>query len=246
MLEPVGPLPASVYWRRRALALVAVLMAVLLLWAVWPGGGDGGERREASAVSPTDDPSGTPGALAATPPANDPGRAGGSGTSGTSAGTGGGTGSAVAGGPSTQTQPRATPTTPRAAPPTAPCADRSLQLRVVPERPTYRVGTMPVIDLVVRNVSEAACHRDLGPAQQEVLLFDGPRRLWSSNDCYPGGTRDVQVLQPGDSASFSVTWSGLSSQPRCAGVRTRLPAGDYQLLARLGTLTSSRAPLGLR
>jgi hypothetical protein len=117
---------------------------------------------------------------------------------------------------------------------------------VLPERPAYQVGDTPVLDLVVRNVSTVACVRDLGPAQQEVVLYAGARRLWSSNDCYPGGTRDVQVLQPGDSASFSVTWSGLSSRPRCAGDRTRVTAGGYALVGRLGTLVSKRAPLVLR
>ena len=108
------------------------------------------------------------------------------------------------------------------------------------------MGQQPVLDLVVRNVSAVACVRDLGAAHQEVLLYDvHNRRLWSSNDCYPGGTKDPQVLGPGDSASFSVTWSGLSSRPKCAGERARVAAGGYTLLGRLGTLTSKRSPIRL-
>ena len=127
-----------------------------------------------------------------------------------------------------------------------PCADRALQLRILPERPSYQVGQQPVLDLVVRNVSTVACVRDLGAADQEVLLYDGSnRRLWSSNDCYPGGSKDPQVLGPGDSASFSVTWSGLSSRPKCAGERVRVGAGGYTLLGRLGTLVSKRSPIRL-
>lgn len=233
MLHPVGPLPASVYWRRRVLAVAAVLGVLLLAWVALPHGDSGDrDRQETSALGGSPSPTGAEPTLAATPPAGDPGRAGGG---------SGGAGVAGVGGSGA-----ATPTTTTPPAPPEPCADRALSLRAVPERPAYRVGDTPVVDLVVRNVSPTACARDLGARQQEVVLYAGTRRLWSSNDCYPGGSRDVQVLQPGDSASFSVTWSGLSSRPRCAGQRVRVTAGTYQLVARLGTLVSARAALVLR
>jgi hypothetical protein len=229
VLHPVGPLPASVYWRRRMLVSATVVVVLLLAWTALSGGGDSPRDTAAAVGSPT--PSGgTPTSLAATPPAGDRGGAG---------------GGAGAGPAETAAAPSPTPGT--APPPSQPCSDSALQLRVLPERPAYRVGEEPVLDLVVRNVSTVACVRDLGAAHQEVLLYDGRnRRLWSSNDCYPGGTKDPQVLGPGDSASFSVTWSGLSSQPRCAGERTRVGAGSYALVGRLGSLISRRSPLALR
>ena len=112
--------------------------------------------------------------------------------------------------------------------------------------PVYRVGDLPVLELTVANVSAITCTRDLGAAQQEVLLYAGKTRLWSSNDCYPGGAREVQALLPREHATFSVTWSGLSSQPRCAGTRTRVGPGRYRLLGRIGTLRSLPATLTLR
>jgi hypothetical protein len=227
VLHPVGPLPASVYWRRRAVAFAAVVVVLLVGRAVLPGGDDGPRNTAAAVGSPTPD-AGTPSSLAATPPAGDRGGSGG-------------------GGPAATTTAASSPTpasTPP--PPPQPCPDQALQLRVVPERPAYPVGEQPVLDLVVRNISAVACMRDLGAAYQEVLLYDGHnRRLWSSNDCYPGGSKDPQVLGPGDSASFSVTWSGLSSRPKCAGERVRVPAGGYALVGRLGTLVSARSPIRL-
>jgi hypothetical protein len=226
VLHPVGPLPPSVYWRRRMLVSATVVVALLLGWMALSGGGDSPPETTAAVGSPPPE-SGTPTSLAATPPAGD--RAG--------AGGGGAEPADQAAAPS--------PTPVRSAPP-QPCSDSALQLRVLPERPAYRVGEEPVLDLVVRNVSTVACVRDLGAAHQEVLLYDGRnRRLWSSNDCYPGGTKDPQVLGPGDSASFSVTWSGLSSRPKCAGERVRVGAGSYLLLGRLGTLVSKRSPIRL-
>lgn len=243
VLEPVGPLPASVYWRRRALALAAVLLVVLLLWAVWPGGDDGGARRDAAATTGT--ASATPGELTATAPPNDPGRAADPGstapsgpTTGGGTGTGGGAGTAAP-----ATTPAATPKPPPPAP--KPCPDAALQVRVAPAVPAYPAGTQPRIVLTVRNVSAAACTRDLGPGQQEVLLYRGTQRLWSSNDCYPEADRSVRTLEPGETATSSVTWSGLSSRPDCAGERTRVPAGTYELIGRLGAITTPRAKVTL-
>jgi hypothetical protein len=236
VLQPVGPLPPSVYWRRRALVAGIVLLVIVLGWIALPGGADDGGRREtaAAAGSPTATPTGAPTSLAATPPAGDPGRAG----DGEPAAT-------TTAAPAPTTTPPPPPRTTRPAAP-GPCSDRSLALRVAPERLTYAVGQQPVLDLQVRNVSKAACVRDLGAAQQEILVYRGSQRLWSSNDCYPEGEKRTEVLTPNAARSFEVTWSGLGSRPRCAGVRTRVGAGSYTLVARLGTLVSPRTPLTLR
>jgi hypothetical protein len=230
VLNPVGPLPASVYWRRRALAFAGVIVLLLLGWAILPGGGNDQPRDTAAAAgspSPTV-PNAAPTELTATAPTDDPGP------------PADGGGAAV--------PPTTAPTTPTPSPPPAPkaCADAALRLTVAPRQPAYTVGQTPVLDLRVRNVSTLACVRDLGAALQEIMLYRGSQRLWSSNDCYPEGERDSQVLRPGAVESFSVTWSGLGSRPRCAGPRTRVGAGSYTLVGRLGSLVSGRAPIVLR
>jgi hypothetical protein len=246
VLHPVGPLPASVYWRRRIVVLAAALAGLLVLWLL--AGSGGGESTgpttgaASNATISTDSPSPsarstatTPPAsvtLAATPPAHDPGPAGGS------AGSGGADGS---GGPSGATGPAPT----QAAVPPA-CPDPALRLTIASAQPAYPVGAMPVLTLAVQNVSRGTCVRDLAASQQEVLLYAGKFRLWSSNDCYPGGGRDIEALAPGERDQFSVTWSGLSSRPRCAGTRTRVGPGHYRLIGRIGTLRSAPTPLILR
>jgi hypothetical protein len=218
---------------------VAVLLVLILGWQLLPGGGD--DRPPAAGAAGSGTPSAGPStSLAATPPSGDPGRPAGS------AGTATATTTAPAAGPPTPTPGPTTPAPTTPAPPPRPCADGALALRVGPQQPAYRVGQTPVLDLQIRNASRAACVRDLGAAQQEILLYAGARRLWSSNDCYPEGQRDPEVLAPGTTRSFTVTWSGLSSQPRCAGPRARVGPGTYQLEARVGTLVSRRATLVLR
>jgi len=243
VLHPVGPLPAPVYWRRRALALAGVI-AVLTLLGTTLAGGDGTQAAGAPAgsgqpaasagtatgspVSPS--PSGTP--TITPPPLEQSGPADG----GPGLGSGADPGTETTASPS----PTPSPDKPR------PCPDSAIRLTVKTFAPAYRVGAMPVIALTVQNVSTATCTRDLGAAQQEVLLYAGATRLWSSNDCYPGGLRDVQALLPRERATFSVTWSGLSSRPHCAGTRTRVGPGRYRLFGRLGTLRSAAATLTLR
>jgi hypothetical protein len=241
VLHPVGPLPASVYWRRRAVAVGAAILLVLVIWAVLPGGGNGGRRDSAAALGsasagPTE-PSAAPTSVAPSglteaPASGDPGRAADDDGAATTATT------APAG---------ATTPPPGPAIPPAPkgCPDAALRLEVSPAQPAYRVGQAPVLRLQVRNVSAEPCLRDLGAALQEVLLYRGTQRLWSSNDCYPEGQRDMQLMRPGVLHTFSVIWSGLSSLPRCAGTRTRVGAGSYLLLGRIGTLVSPRAPMTL-
>ncbi|MET9554176.1 hypothetical protein [Streptomyces sp. NPDC006645] len=62
MRNPVGPLPSSIYWRRRAVAATLIaLLALLVVWVVTSGGGDGGKKRDDGANGDTPAPSITPG-----------------------------------------------------------------------------------------------------------------------------------------------------------------------------------------
>jgi hypothetical protein len=247
VLHPVGPFPASVYWRRRVFVLAAAIAVLVVLWLLVSSGGSSagstgarlpaaGSSTEPAGSNPPaggDEPtrSGNPPSsdtLAATPPAADPGRP-------ADGGSGAGT---------PTTGPSAAATTVAVAPPA--CSDSALQLTVAPAQPAYPVGALPEITLSVRNTSRQTCTRDLAASQQEVLLYAGATRLWSSNDCYPGGGQDVQALAPGERDRFSVTWSGLSSRPSCAGIRTRVGPGHYRLVGRIGTLQSPAATLTLR
>jgi hypothetical protein len=238
VLHPVGPLPASVYWRRRALAFAGVVVLLLLFWAILPGGG-GAQSRDAAGAAGSPSPTQPraaptsigPSGLTESPATGDPGRAA----------DGDGAATAI-----TTTAVAPTASTPKPTPPPTPCTDAALRLTVSPAQPVYLVGQAPVLRLQVRNVSTTSCVRDLGAALQEVLLYRGSQRLWSSNDCYPEGLRDQELMRPGVVHTFSVTWSGLSSQPKCAGTRTRVGAGSYTVLGRLGTLVSPRAPMTLR
>ncbi|MFE2493676.1 hypothetical protein ACFXKX_14685 [Streptomyces scopuliridis] len=94
--NPVGPLPSTIYWRRRAVAATLIaLLALLVVWVVTSRGGDGknsGDTADGAnpATSITPGPSGSGPAISEQPGGRD--------ESGSTDGTGGGQGGTDGGG----------------------------------------------------------------------------------------------------------------------------------------------------
>ncbi|WP_345288446.1 hypothetical protein [Streptomyces gulbargensis] len=95
--NPVGPLPSTIYWRRRAVALcLVVLLALLAVWVVTSGDGGGKKANDsANGASPapsiTPGPSGSGPAISQQPGGREESEDSGSGSgSGSGAGTDGG------------------------------------------------------------------------------------------------------------------------------------------------------------
>lgn len=127
------------------------------------------------------------------------------------------------------------------------CADQSLAIKVSVQQPTYRVGEEPVFGIVITNISGEPCSRDMGSGLQQVSVhsLDGGRRLWASTDCYPDGDPDMRTLDRGEQAAFTVTWTGATSQPECAGERVPVPTGAYNVVAQLGSVRSAPEPFNI-
>ncbi|MFF2775338.1 hypothetical protein ACFVU3_10550 [Streptomyces sp. NPDC058052] len=108
--NPVGPLPSTIYWRRRAVALCLIaLLALLTLWAVTSGDGGGKKANDAAngsapAPSITPGPAGTGPAISQQPGGRDEsGESGDAGESGTGDGSGSGSGAGSDAGSGTDT-----------------------------------------------------------------------------------------------------------------------------------------------
>ena len=232
VLHPVGPLPAAVYWRRRAMVLT-LLLAVLgggawLGVALLTGGsGDSGTAASGSAAdaastraAPTPALERVVPSLASiqtpTPPSS----------------------------PSGTAAPVDTPT-PSGPAPGGPCNDDMIAVEVRGPG-SAPAGSGPTLELLVTNVSAVPCVRVLDKELQEIVLLapDGVR-LWGSNDCQPESSDDVRTLAPGEQVAFPLVWSGLSSEPTCTAVRTVMPPGQYVLRGRLDTEPSPDTPLTL-
>ncbi|MCW5254357.1 MULTISPECIES: hypothetical protein [unclassified Streptomyces] len=191
--NPIGPLPSSIYWRRRAVLLSLVaLLALLLTWVVVAGDGDGGKGSEdgangrSPAPSITAGPSGSGPAITQAPGGRDesegggtpgPGSGGGSkGTgdgSGASPGTGpggtagsaspGGTGAAGAGSGNGAVTGVGAGDALPAGTDLVSCTPGSVRFSLRSVRNSYAPGQTPAFELTARNTSSADCEVDLGP-----------------------------------------------------------------------------------
>jgi hypothetical protein len=133
---------------------------------------------------------------------------------------------------SKQASTSAKPTDTRS-PVAAPCKTSALKVAAVVDKPSYRIGEKPMVLLQVTNAGSAPCVQNLADSQVELRVYNGESRVWGSHDCtiQPGvSDRTLAVGQP---VRVSVVWSGLSSQPKCAGTRQRVGAGTYTLYALL-------------
>ncbi|HEX4729563.1 MAG TPA: hypothetical protein VH298_17265 [Jatrophihabitans sp.] len=203
MLHPVGTLPPSVYWRRRLLLLVAALLAGLSSYAIFFRGGGNQAPRSGSSFSSPAGSSSQP-----QPPAS-------SDSTGTSS-------SSVASS-ATSSSPASTKT----------CQPGQLTVAAATNAASYPAGAKPQVAIVVTNRGPAPCVQDLADSQIELRVYNGSARVWGSHDCQIQPGTSLATLPVGQQIRRAVEWSGLSSRPGCAGVRTRVGAGTYTLYAYL-------------
>ncbi|CAL9501104.1 hypothetical protein OEB94_30070 [Streptomyces sp. ICN988] len=241
--NPVGPLPSSIYWRRRAVLLsLFALLALLIAWIVVSGGGDGGNGRKDGADGKNPAPSITPGpsgsgpAISQAPGGRDESGGGdsngpGSGTSsgsgdGSDTGSGsgggesggddgsGGSGSASGGGAVTGVGAGDALPAGSALPNCTPGAVK-LSLRSV--RNSYSPGQTPAFELTARNTSGSDCKVDLGPehAVFTITPASGDDAYWSSDDCVEGEGSLRYRVAAGSGITYTVKWDRKPSAPEC-------------------------------
>ncbi|MGV9314975.1 hypothetical protein ACWDR0_22730 [Streptomyces sp. NPDC003691] len=252
--NPTGPLPSSIYWRRRAVALA--LIAVLLLIAVWvftSGGGDG-DRSDGANKSSSPASSITPGpkqsgpAISRQPGGRDqPGAPGGDSAGGDSSGgegsggTEGSGGSGGADGGTGQTSgsggtggPGRTGERVPAGSALPDCPADALGLSLAPTRLTYAIGEKPAFRLTAVNSSGTDCKVDLGRSSAVLTVTDADdEEVWSSDDC-PRDQASVLLKVPARTTiTHTYEWDRVRSSGPCTTAATdRVGAGTYLLEAK--------------
>jgi hypothetical protein len=131
----------------------------------------------------------------------------------------------------------AAPPTPSPSPAAVPaCLPAALKIEALADQDSYPVGGSPRLSLRVTNTGSAPCTRDLGQAAVELLVVSGGDRIWSSDDCAPGGPTQVSTLVPGEPTPRASTWDGRRSLPGCSGGKAQAQPGTYRVQARVGDL----------
>jgi len=222
-LEPHGPLPAQIYWRRRALAAgIAVLVIGVIVAVVFTvlTGNSGAENK--NAAKPADVP-------ASQAPNSQP----------------------EVKSPITPLPP-VPPQTPTATAAVMPppvlkdgddCPDSTLAVKGITSQPQYVLGEQPKFTMVVTNIGLVACQRDVGAAVLAAYVYSlDNQRLWSNLDCAPSTETLVKKFSPGEQVTTEVTWTGMGSAPQCPLPRQPIGPGTYNLLVQLGNLRSAPVP----
>jgi hypothetical protein len=121
-----------------------------------------------------------------------------------------------------------------------------LKISAVSSAPTYAVGDQPSLAVQVVNTGKAPCVQDLADAQIELRIYSEDVRIWGSHDCQIEPGTSPQTLPVRTVVRRSVVWTGLSSQPRCAGQRVRVGPGRYTLRALLSGREGATATFIIR
>jgi len=207
----VGPLPASVYWRRRAMVLGGVAFAVfMIIYSCSVAGNSSGATGTATSGS---SPSAKPTATSSVTPTRAP----------------------VAPVAAASSSP-----SPAGIVDAQLCTDAELLVTAVPGKTTVPRGTELSMRLLIKNTSNRSCSRDVGPDQQELYIKVGTQLVYSSDHCDGPTGSDVRTFPPQHERSVDVMWNGKSSS-LCSSTSRRTPdgpvpdAGEYQLFGRVGT-----------
>jgi hypothetical protein len=243
MRNPVGPLPSSIYWRRRAiLASMVAVLALLITWVITSGGGGGGGNDadgpdgKNPTASITPGPSGSDPAISQAPGGRDESSeggdgdgdsgSGGSGGSDGSTGSGGSDGSASGGSGSGGGGAGADggeggggsgDTVPAGS--TLPdCTPGSVKLMLRSVSNSYAPDEKPTFELIARNSSDSDCKLDLGPKRAVLTITQSKSddEIWSSADCPTGAASILFRVPANDQVVRTVEWNRKASAPQCA------------------------------
>ena len=226
-LEPQGPLPPEIYWRRRGLAVgiavVVIAIVVAIIVAVLSGSAGANTNNGAAKKPAADAPQRPPGAgpevkTPVEPPAGQ-----------------------------NSDQPAETPTAAVQPPPVLKegddCPDSTLAVKGLTNAPQYVIGDQPKFVMVVTNIGLVACKRDVGAAVLAAYVYSlDNKRLWSNLDCAPSNETLVKTFAPGEQVTTAVTWTGMGSAPHCPLPRPAIGPGTYNLVVQLGNLRSAAVP----
>jgi hypothetical protein len=201
LLRPVGHLPASVYWFRRALVL-AVLLTLVILLVSWIGGG--GDQKNAAATGPEQDPSAAPTAVPTSTPTNTPD------------------------GKSTK-KTSEKPKSPES-PKDSTCAGNDVRIDVVPANRTLATGSSMNLVVALSAVRDE-CKATIDPSRLSVKVSSGADQIWTTDHCGQVMQRATLLLAKGKQSTTTVLWNGHRSRPGCLPGQLQAKPGTYVVKA---------------
>ncbi|MCD0452266.1 hypothetical protein LO762_24180 [Actinocorallia sp. API 0066] len=187
------------YWRRRALALGAVLLVVGgITWSCV--GEDAPARKTVAAGSASPTPTPEPSAT--------------------------GTEAFVI--PTVTFTATVTATVAAPRQPGDACAKNSVVATVIPAKAVFRTGERPSFQVTVVNTGKLDCTFDVGAEHFVARITTGPYKIWSSAHCPSGGASSIQMLRRGIPYTTTFEWNRRrSSSGSCSTPQSKAVPGTY-------------------
>jgi hypothetical protein len=220
LLRPVGPLPASVYWVRRALVLGLIALATWMVVSVLPfGKGDSGAAPPAS--TSTGQPAADRPVSSATP--------------------------SVTPTPKAKAKPKAKPKKPAAEPKPEPepsgtptCPDSMVRVAADAKSSSSPAGKPVLIQVSLENTASVACRISISAKTLELTVTSGKDRIWTTAHCTDAINPGPFTLQPGKKRQLGVIWMGERSKKGCPSGQQRSLPGYYGVTATFsGTVSAT-------
>lgn len=213
LARPRGPLPASVYWRRRILVLGVALLLVIVVGKLLTGSSDGSSDGEAAIQnSSAEDGDAT---SATTDGASDPSE-----------------------GPTDGASDEVSiePTEPTKEPlpdPEGECDDSDIIAKADIDRVIG--GEQTDLPIIVNTRESEACIWKVSPETLTLTMTSGPDRIWTTQQCPKAVQRREVVVRRDTETTVDVSWSARRSDSTCSRSTDWALPGWYQLkIAALG------------
>lgn len=215
-----GPLPARVYWVRRGivlLLLVLLLVALVRIVGALTGGDETPQAVQTAAdPAPTAAPEASPSAAPTDAATDAP-------TAGASAGP-------TAEPTRRPDRPRATRTPePVPAQPDGPCDDGELE--VVPSVTSAVAGGEVAIDVAVRSLDSEACTWTTSARELTLKITSGDDEIWTTRECRRAVVPQDVVVRSAEATTVEVVWSGRRSDAECTRAADWALPGWYHVAA---------------
>ncbi|WP_328330025.1 hypothetical protein OHA70_07650 [Kribbella sp. NBC_00382] len=197
LLRPVGHLPASVYWFRRALVLVVLVALLFVLIRVLGGGGD--DPKNSAASDPGQDPSTAPTVV----PTPTPGAK----TSGTK---------------TTKTSAPTSTGTPK----DVDCTGKDVKIDVVPATRRLAAGNSMNLVIQLSAVRDE-CRVAVDPTVLSLTITSGKDQIWTTEHCEKVVPRATLILAKSKQSTTTIPWDGRRSRPGCLPGQLQAKPGTY-------------------
>lgn len=203
ILHPVGPESPSTYWIRRGVVLAAILLVILIIWAIWPKGSGTlatpapGQSTVAPPQTGTDTPSASKTPSKSAPMSKSP------------------------------TPPPTMQTGPSASTPALPACDPALLRVTVSASKSVSAGRSQAFTLSLINGSRVSCAVRVSAAVYELRVAQAGTKVWSTADCASTlGDKSVS-LGPEKTYEWRLDWKLTRSAANCQTGQQAVQPGSY-------------------